>query len=79
MDGGVKLAQLFFLKLLSEWIWIFGGKPPSTLSLAVLRAHPAFLFLAPNNPDNHVLTTVSFLILFNDKPVLPSGGQTGDC
>lgn len=79
VDGGVRLAQLLFLKLLSESIWIFGGKPYSTLSLAVLRANPASLFLASNSPDNHVLTTVSFLILFNDKPVLPSGGQMGDC
>lgn len=54
-------------------IWWENPRAPFS---AFLRAYPDFLLvLAFNNPCNLVLSTVSSLIPFNVKPVLPSAGR----
>lgn len=67
----------FFLLNVSQWkdVVIWWENPRAPFS-AFLRAYPDFLLvLAFNNPCNLVLSTVSSLIPFNVKPVLPSAGR----
>lgn len=59
-------------------------KPHSTLLLCCQKSLPCFLLLlfffsAFNNSSNHILTTMSFLIPFNDKPGFPSESKKEDC